>query len=84
MELNYVFNGEEFDFEVNTDDLYEFFKNKTKNELLEIIFDNMDESDLFWNFEDDLKDYYEDDALNKYEKNKDPLGYVGMREKDFI
>ena len=84
MTLYYTINGEEFEFDVNTDDLYEFFKSKTKNELVEIIFENMDESDMFYNFEDELKEYFEDDAERKFEAENDPLGSVGMSQSDFI
>ena len=84
MTLYYTINGEEFQFEIEIDDLYEFFKSKTKNELVEIIFESMDESDLFYNFEDELKEYFEDDAERKFEAENDPLGSVGMSQKDFI
>lgn len=84
MTLYYTINGEEFQFEIEIDDLYEFFKSKTKNELVEIIFESMDESDLFYNFEDELKEYFEDDAERKFEAENDPLGSVGMSQSDFI
>jgi hypothetical protein len=39
-------------------------------------------------YEQDLKDYFEQDALEQYkdecEYSKDPLGYYGMKQSDFM
>lgn len=98
-DIHYDFDEGEIDFEIDKsqleDALQNIIFNEAKvggkdceklfsyfvNELLDI--DEMAE----W-FEDELKDYFEEEALDELKecnrRDKDPLGYVGMSQSDFI
>lgn len=84
MIIVYNFKGEDFEFEVTSEDIKEYLKTRPKNELLDIILELIEEIDLFDHLKDELTDYFEDDAKSQYEATKDPLGYVGMSQSDFI
>lgn len=84
MTINYIFDGKEFEFEVDNEKFEDFLKSKSKSELLEIIFDVIDKDELFDCFVDEISEYYEDEAERKFEAENDPLGSVGMSQRDFI
>lgn len=84
MTINYIFDGKDFEFEVDSDKFEDFLKSKKKSELLEIIFNFIDKDELFECFVDEVSEYYEDEAERKFEAENDPLGSVGMSQRDFI
>ena len=83
-----ILNYGDYEYEISIEDIDNYLKTRTKNELLEIIFNVIDYDELFNYLEDDLLDYFEDEANEQYEDSKeydkDPLGYFGMKQSDFI
>ena len=79
-----ILDYDDSDYEITNDDIHEYLKSRTKNELIELILDIVDYEDL----RDELTEYFEDEARESYndskEYEKDPLGYYGMSESDFI
>lgn len=65
---------------VEDDSYYEFVK--------DIVSEYADDDEVFDYLEDELKLYYESEAYEEYLDNeayrKDPLGYYGMKQSDFI
>lgn len=84
MTLNYVFDGKDFEFEVDDEKFEDFLASKSKYELLEIIFDFINKDELFDCFVDEISEYFEDEAERKFEAENDPLGSVGMSQENFI
>ena len=84
MTINYIFDGKDFEFEVDNDKFEDFLKSKKKSELLEIIFNFIDKDELLECFVDEVSEYYEDEAERKFEAENDTLGSVGMSQRDFI
>ena len=80
MELEYCYKDNDFTYEINEDDLIEFLNTKTKSELIDLLIESFD----FEVFTDELRDFFEGDAIEYFEKEKDPLGYVGISQKDFL
>lgn len=67
------------------------FKGDISADLLECaqyIFENQTPESIYDMFEDDIKAYFEEEAEEEYEDytefSRDPLGYYGMSESDFI
>jgi hypothetical protein len=96
-ELTYKFDDDDdFEFEVDITEgkeaLIYILSNRYKIEkekMKEII----EDLDLFYldyikSFEEEFKDYFEEEALKQYEDselyNKDPMSYYGLSQKDFI
>lgn len=84
MIIEYEFNGDYFEYEITQEELMEYLRTIPKNELLNMIFDLIEEIDLFDYLKDYLTDYFESDARRQYYENKDPLGSIGMSQSDFI
>lgn len=84
MTINYIFDNKDFTFEVTDEKFEDFLKSKSKSELLEIIFNFIDKDELFECFVDEISEYYEDEAERKFEAENDPMGSVGMSQRDFI
>lgn len=89
--LLYIFDGEEVEYSVDITEIYyvlknNILKNKSKDELIDIILNNEDKLEDF--FEDELLDFYEEIAYEVYKEatrfSEDPLGYYGLCMKDFI
>ena len=74
----------DFEYEIDNQKIEEYLKSRTKNDLIEIILDYIDFEDL----KDELTEYFEDEAYEYYQDStdyeKDPLGYYGMKQSDFI
>jgi hypothetical protein len=96
-ELTYKFDDDDdFEFEIDITEgkeaLIYILSNRYKIEkekMKEII----EDLDLFYldyikSFEEEFKDYFEEEALKQYEDNelynKDPMSYYGLSQKDFI
>ena len=84
MTINYIFHGKDFTVEVTDEKFNDFLQSKSKNELIDIILENIDKEDLFDCLVDEISEYYEDEAERKFEAENDPLGSVGMSQSDFI
>lgn len=80
MELEYCYKDNDFTYEITEDDLIEFLNTKTKSELIDLLIESFD----FEVFADELRDFFESDAIEYFEKEKDPFGYVGISQKDFL
>jgi hypothetical protein len=93
--------GDDFEYEVDYTDVRDALRHIIKKEfqikqedektlkLLDFIIKDLDVDDaLEAYFEDDLRDYFYDEAYEAYsdacEYEKDPLGYFGMSQRDFI
>jgi hypothetical protein len=93
--------GDDFEYEVDYIDVQDALRHIIKKEfkikkedekalkLLDFIIKDLDVDDaLEAYFEDDLRDYFYDEAYEAYcdacEYEKDPLGYFGMSQRDFI
>lgn len=93
--------GNDFEYEVDYIDVRDALRHIIKKEfqikkddeavlkLLDFIIKELDADDaLEAYFEDDLRDYFYDDAYEAYsdacEYEKDPLGYFGMSQRDFL
>lgn len=71
MRINYRFDGESFDYEVEHEDysnaIYKLLKQETKESLIDIILSaDMCVLDLRDMLEDELKAYFEDVAYKEY------------------
>lgn len=84
MTINYIFDGKDFEFQITDEKFNDFLQSKSKNELIDIILENIDKEDLFDCLVDEISEYFEDEAERKFESENDPLGSVGMSQSDFI
>lgn len=102
MILNYDFNDWDFEYSLDECEIKDFIEYKMLEEgdlddtystrkAIRFMIDRLDlvnDNDFLDSYEEDMKDYFEDDARivfnDTQERDKDPLGYVGMRQSDFI
>lgn len=120
MTINYYFDGDAFEYDVDVDD---YITSLNSEQLLDMVSEYVNDKDIpeedkkdssgntitdvsklssdeiadilsdidEWieeNYSDEIKDYFEDDAKEAYEDaqayNRDPYGYYGMSQSDFI
>ena len=84
MTINYIFDNKDFEFQITDEKFNDFLQSKSKNELIDIILENIDKEDLFDCLVDEISEYFEKEATRKFESETDPLGSVGMSQSDFI
>lgn len=93
MILNYDFEDDYFEYEPDSDELdcalTSILNTLNKDGLISLVLYIKDsECDLTEYFQDELKEYFEKYAYESYrdskEYEKDPLGYFGMKQSDFI
>lgn len=93
MKLSYSTDYESFDHEIDSFEVQEALEHVldkfTKEELICLLVTDLDiQSELEEYFHDDIKDYYEDEAWDAYRDDllysRDPLGYYGMSQRDFL
>lgn len=93
MKLSYSTDYESFDHEIDSfevqDALEHVLKSFTKEELISLLVTDLDiQPELEEYFYDDIKDYYENEAWDAYEDkllyDRDPLGYYGLSQRDFL
>ena len=93
MIITYENDYESFDHEIDAFEVNEALENildgLTKEQLIELILNVLDnQTELEDYFYDDIKGYFATTAWETYRDNqlyeKDPLGYYGMSQKDFI
>lgn len=72
-----------FEYEIGYDEIEEFLKSKTKNQLIEIILDCADLED----FKEEIAEYFAEEAFENQRDLKDfeqdPYSYNGVKESDF-
>ena len=92
MILNYEFDDEDYEYDASWNECRFIIKKElnkmTKEDLIDFILNDIDSDEqLEEYFEEDIKDYYYDDACECYkdscEYNKDPYAYYGVSHKDF-
>ena len=72
--IRYWFGDDDFEFELSNYDLRTFIKTRLsdydKKSLIEFIVENVSDDDLYYCFEEELKEHYENNAYEIYKQRR--------------